>query len=226
MNCKTILPTNIDEVINALDLTGCERISDVREQIEKIKYFNNALKIDEEFLNLLKDEWGVDFWDEISEIEKRRLIDKSKFYYRKIGTVYAIKEVLKIFDIDTKLKEWFDYEGEPYHFKVILTPITIEYKFDEVMFKRIVNLIDSVKNIRSVLDGFEFELLLNEEIKVYSGVKYKAFISKNMNLDLKPTENLSFTQGAISNVSINSTLSLDLEPITNNTIQGAVIWRV
>jgi len=198
MSCKTILPTNLDEKINALDLVGCERLSEIKEAIKKIENFNNALKIDEEFLDLLKDEWGVDFWDEINELEKRKLIEKSKFYYRKIGTVWSIKEVLQIFDIDTKLKEWFEYDGKPYYFKVILTPLNTNYKFDEkIIFKRIVGLIDSVKNVRSVLEGFEFELVLEEEIKIFSGFTFKPKIAKDFVIDLKPNENLSFTQGAV-----------------------------
>jgi len=195
MSCKTILPINIDEKLNTLDLVGCKRLEDINEQIKKIDNFNNALKIDEKFLDLLKDEWGVDFWNEISELEKRKLIDKSKFYYKKIGTVYAIKEVLKIFDIDTKLKEWFDFNGEPYHFKVILTPLNTEYKFDEVMFKKIVSLIDSVKNIRSVLDGFEFELKGKIEIKEYCGVNTKASLNKEYRYKKIKEFNIMETQG-------------------------------
>ena len=211
MSCKTILPKNIDKKLNTLDLVGCKRLEDINEQIKQIENFNNALKIDEKFLDLLKDEWGVDFWNEISELEKRKLIDKSKFYYKKIGTVYAIKEVLKIFDIDTKLKEWFDFNGEPYHFKVILTPITTEYKFDEVMFKKIVSLIDSVKNIRSVLDGFEFELVLNEKIKVYSGISFHSKISKNIKKDLKPTEKISTNAANVCHISINKNIKKNLK---------------
>ena len=226
MSCKTILPTNLDDKINALDLVGCKRLSNIKKVIRKIENFNNALKIDEEFLDLLKDEWGVDFWDEISEIEKRKLIEKSKFYYKKIGTVWAIKEVLKIFEIDTKLKEWFEYDGNPYYFKIVLTPTTTAYKFDEKMLKRIVSLIDNVKNVRSVLEGFEFELVLEEEIKIFSGFNFKPKIAKDFVVDLEPVENLSCIQGAISNVSINSTLNLNLTSLNNNTIQGVVIWRV
>ena len=47
MSCKTILPANLDDVINSLDLLGCERLTEIKEQIKKIKNFNNALKIDE-----------------------------------------------------------------------------------------------------------------------------------------------------------------------------------
>lgn len=57
MSCKTILPRNIDEVINALDLVEGERIDDMREKLAKIEHFNDALKIDEEFLSLLVDEY-------------------------------------------------------------------------------------------------------------------------------------------------------------------------
>jgi len=224
MSCKTILPINIDEKLNTLDLVGCKRLEDINEQIKKIDNFNNALKIDEKFLDLLKDEWGVDFWNEISELEKRKLIDKSKFYYKKIGTVYAIKEVLKIFDIDTKLKEWFDFNGEPYHFKVILTPLNAEYKFDEVMFKKIVSLIDNVKNIRSVLDGFEFELKGKIEIKEYCGVNID--ISLNTSDTKIPLNNdFNLDTKGVSNVYLNNEIKLQTLSLKSN-IQGAVIWLV
>jgi len=184
MSCETLLPTNIDEKLNVLDLVGCERVEELKNAIEKVEKFNDPLTIDEEFLELLADEFEVQFWSPIVELEKRKLINASKAYYRKLGTVWAIKEVLKVLDIESRLAEWFDYEGEPYHFKVVLSPVNKEQTFDENEFKKIVGLIDSVKNVRSVLDGFEFELFFDEEIKVYSGFGVKPKIDKDVSLEL------------------------------------------
>ncbi len=252
MSCKSILPINIDRFINVLDLTGCERIKDIEKELKKIENFNDPLTIDESFLNLIADEYEVWFLSIFKSEELRKLTKLSQNFYSKLGTVYAVKEVLKIFDIKTQLKEWFEYKGDPYHFKIILTPTDIKYRFDKEMFNKIVGLIDRVKNVRSVLDGFEIDFSLKEEIKTYSIFTSNPVIDKEAKTDFSYKETihlsnsktyclsiakqlkknmifskvLSYLQGAISNVSFNSILNLDLKEISNNKIQGAITWRV
>jgi hypothetical protein len=94
MSCKTILPTNIDEVINALDLLGCERLTDIKEQIKKAENFNNPLKIDEEFLPLMVDEYEAGAFRDF-ESNLRELVRFAQQNYPKLGTVEAVKKVFE-----------------------------------------------------------------------------------------------------------------------------------
>ena len=252
MSCNTILPKNIDEAINALDLVGCERIGGVQEQIAKIEHFNDALEIDEAFLALMVDEYEAMFLSALQEFEKRKLVHFAQNFYPKLGTVYAVKEVLKVFEIETELKEWFDYEGDPYHFKVVLTPQTTAYSFDEAMFLRITSLIDRVKNVRSRLDGFEIALRVRGEVHLYGGYGARARIERDAHADVQPhiranvagaqtfqahiAKNAQYAksfqssthldQGKIVRTSIAKEAEIAMNISTPNKVQGAVLWRV
>jgi len=242
-----VFPNYISELLKAY----FEMSSEDRRKILDERYFDtNPLTCPVEYLPYLALEVGVNI-DGLNEDDARIAINEAINALNYKGTARSFKSSLKPYT-EARIKEWFEYEGEPYYFKAVLSPTNVDFSFNDENFKRIKNVINENKNVRSVLDGFEFDLTLKEELKTYGGFTFKAkinkdalldlkpsekitlneanifylSINKDLQKDLKPTENLTFTQGAISNVSISSTLSLDLEPTNNNTIQGAVIWRV
>jgi len=149
MSCKTILPTNIDKVINALDLVGCEGLSNIKEQIKKIKNFNNALQIDEEFLSLMVDEYQAGMFREF-EPDTRKLIYFAQRNYSKLGTLSAIKKVFEALDIEAEIKEWFETGKEPYIFDLDLS--LTDKKITPELVDKLKKLIKFTKNIRSRLD--------------------------------------------------------------------------
>ena len=40
--------------------------------------------------------------------------------HRYKGTKYALKEIFRTLNLTGDIEEWFDYGGQPYHFKVLL----------------------------------------------------------------------------------------------------------
>ena len=154
MSCKTILPTNIDKVINALDLALCERLSNIKEAIRKIENFNNALKIDEEFLRLIVDEYQAGMFREF-EPDTRKLIYFSQRYYPKLGTLSAVKKAFEALEIEAEIKEWFETGKEPFTFDLDLS--LTNKKITPELVDKLKKLIEFTKNIRSRLD----ELILS-----------------------------------------------------------------
>ena len=216
-----MLPDYINEYLKAY----FQMSSEDRRKILDEKYFDtDPLTCPKEYLPYLAIEVGVNI-DGLSESDARASIYEAISALNYKGTAKSFKSSLKPFT-DAKVKEWWEFEGEPYYFKALLSPNRLDFSFNEESYLKLKKIIEENKNVRSVFGGFEFEILLNEQIKTFSGFNFKPKIDKDFMVDLKPAENLSFTQGAVSNVSINSTLNLDLEPTTNNTIQGAVVWRV
>jgi len=164
MNCKTILPANIDKVINALDLLGCEKLSSIKEEVKKIKDFNNALQIDEEFLSLMVDEYQAGMFREFGP-NTRKLVYFAQRNYPKLGTLSAIKKVFEALDIEAEIKEWFETGKEPYIFDLdlSLTDKEITPEFVDKLKK----LIEFTKNIRSRLD----ELILAYKTSINLNLK-------------------------------------------------------
>ena len=74
-----------------------------------------------EVVNLLAAEMHVDFYDESLPLESRRAIVKNAYIYHFTkGTPFAVKQLIIDIFGQGELIEWFDYEGNPYHFRVAI----------------------------------------------------------------------------------------------------------
>ena len=101
---------------------------------------------------------------------KRQIIKNSLLHWRRMGTPYAVKKMLENFSKDAKVIEWFDSEfGEnaaPYFFKLQLK----ELRDLEDSGETIMRLIDAVKNVRSHLAAFDFDLSKDVIDKLFVGI--------------------------------------------------------
>ncbi|EGO3133826.1 phage tail protein I, partial [Campylobacter jejuni] len=69
---------------------------------------------------------------------------------------FAIKEALYAVFPTAVVKEWFEYNGKPYFFKVKVS--TTNVSFDERSLNALERLIKNFKNVRSVLETIEIEV--------------------------------------------------------------------
>ncbi|TQR29152.1 phage tail protein I [Campylobacter sp. MIT 99-7217] len=135
----------------AIDLSAKARFED----LNLASITNLALNCDKRLLPVLANAYDVSI-DGLEEKEARKLISKALLLDRYNGTAFAIKEALKtVFDTAT-LKEWFEYEGKPYHFKVKVT--SKDKPFNQRTFTQLDRLILEYKNVRSVLESITLEL--------------------------------------------------------------------
>ena len=71
--------------------------------------------------------------------------------HRKLGTKAAVETAISAVYPNTRVREWWEYGGEPYHFMIMLDA-TFE-NVDADKHQRVIDKIDCYKNLRSVLDG-------------------------------------------------------------------------
>jgi phage tail P2-like protein len=112
----------------------------------------------------LAGEINVDFYDQTLSLAKRRELVKNGYLYKyRKGTAYAVKQIVTDAFDQTTVKEWFDYDGEPFCFKITTeTNLPSESKIAEV-----VQAVNSVKNVRSKLECIE--ALKSSELNTYYG---------------------------------------------------------
>lgn len=106
-------------------------------------------------------QFHVDYYDKTADFSvKKALVKQSIKIHQKKGTPQAVQDLLKTaFPSETRLSEWFEYGGKPYHFK-ITTSAT-----NNVNMSKLLKALKTVKNERSYLDGiYLYDLLLNEAI--------------------------------------------------------------
>lgn len=121
----------------------------LRQLADKVIIASNVDSLAEDWLDELANDLHVDFYNSRLPIEqKRQLVKQSSLMHQRKGTPWAVEELVRIVFGVGHVEEWFEYGGEPYHFRVyssnhLATPE------DARKFKIA---LESVKNLRSVLD--------------------------------------------------------------------------
>lgn len=106
------------------------------------------------------------FWyDKMAPVEtKRALVKDGLKVWGKLGTVWAVENVISAYFGEGYVKEWFDYGGQPGRFRVYSSnPDVTNERLNE--FLRILNM---VKRASAHLDGIY--ITLTGEMKLAAGV--------------------------------------------------------
>jgi len=110
----------------------------------------------EEVLDWLAWQFHVEGYDLAKTVEeKRNLVKNAIELHRYKGTRYAVEKALSTLNLGGKVKEWFEYGGKPYRFKVDLGIKNKEITPE--LHQKLLELINKYKNERSWLE----EILLS-----------------------------------------------------------------
>lgn len=143
-----LLPSNSTDFERALSLTSA-RILDIDMDAIRRGSLSDECPID--LIPFLAWDRSVDVWrNGWTEEQKRAVVAGSVAYHKRKGTPFALELALSQLDFGTSLTEWFEYGGDPYHFRVTVTsqsrPLTLD---DYASMKAIIY---AAKNVRSQLD--------------------------------------------------------------------------
>lgn len=110
---------------------------------------------------------GYEGWLQTTNTAERRALIKTaiaKHYYK--GTPYSIRQAIEDMGYSAAIIEWFDYAGQPFHFKVEVTTNGVE--IDEPRGQIIEKLVSEYKNVRSVLDLLTFIVGVTSAVPIYN----------------------------------------------------------
>lgn len=97
---------------------------------------------------------------------KRQLIKDSNKMHQRLGTKWAVERIINTYFGDGYIKEWFEYEGDPGHFKVFSSnPSVTNENLQEFL-----SILDKVKRASSHLDGITISL--TGQMPLHAGVQY------------------------------------------------------
>lgn len=103
------------------------------------------------------------------EETKELLKEPIKTYFNE-GTFFSLNKALKALYSECEIKEWHEYGGAPYHFKLILE--ASKKGISETSLKKTTEMIEVYKNVRSVYDGSVIKL--TSSANIYAGVSLSA----------------------------------------------------
>lgn len=153
-----------NEDIQALSKLIAEKLNDITSNIDKNVIFADLDNADEETLDILAYDLNVLWYDYSYSLGVKRSIIKDCIkVYRKLGTPYAvIRSISNVFP-ESNLKEWFEYEGDPYTFKIEInaTGNGAPAELQRIALERI----RFYKNLRSHLEKITYLLESKAEIR-------------------------------------------------------------
>ena len=144
-----------DDSARALAEAAARALADRREELDAVRIYPNLEEMPEELLDILAYDFKVDWWDPgYTPEEKLDTLVNSWRVHRYLGTKYAVETAISSIYAETTVQEWFEYGGEPYHFKIL---VDARYEdADPVKHARVLERVNAYKNLRSVLDEVEY----------------------------------------------------------------------
>lgn len=143
-----------------------EELKAVHEQNDLIKLYVNLENLTDEILDELAWQFNIPEYDKQYSLDiKRSIIKDCLSIHHRRGTVSAVQEVAEKIFGNAEVTEWFEYGGEPFHFRVTTTNISS----DDEMIRRFRKAVTDTQNIRSFLEEVTVEAMNN--LQVYMGCK-------------------------------------------------------
>lgn len=176
-----LLPSSFDTVeIKALDNVVTFSLYLLQKYIDNANFTVNIDNVSEKIIDYLACEYRTPYYDEALDLKtKRNLVKSTMLTYQKIGTTNIIKEYLNTLNEETDVAEWYDYDGQPYNFKIFLN-ISENREVDEKLLTDIKNKIEKIKNVRSSLEAIEILNSSNYDKKLSCSIAAGVQIETNI----------------------------------------------
>ena len=185
-----------DKKMYALATVIADIFSDQVDEIRKLRIYSQIDNLPEPLLDILAYDFKVDWYGYDYDIDVKRAQLKDSFnVHRHLGTRGAVEKALSDIYPGTEVEEWFDYGGDPYHFRVLLdvTDQRVSISHDEI-----IRAIEMFKSRRSHLQ--DNNVIYRSRVRIVIGVTtgYVVYGAR-----LCGTYPVRATQGGISASDIN-----------------------
>lgn len=176
-----LLPSSFDTVeIKALNNVVTFSLFFLQKYIDNANFTVNIDNVSEKIIDYLACEYRTPYYDEALDLKtKRNLVKSTILTYQKIGTTNIIKEYLNTLNEEADVVEWYDYDGNPYNFKIFLN-ISDNKEVDEKLLTDIKNKIEKIKNVRSSLEAIEILNSSNYDKKLSCSIAAGVQIETNI----------------------------------------------
>lgn len=145
-----------DPTSQALCAALDRQVRAIADSLDQILLYARLDTLPEPVVDALAYHLHVDEYDGSYPLEaKRKLVESAIRVHRYRGTKYACEEVLRgIFGPGSRIEEWYEYGGEPYHYQVRTTNITATGEMEQQLRRAL----DVTQNVRSRLERIIVEM--------------------------------------------------------------------
>ena len=154
-NVLKIMPHSLkqDEFTVAMVEAFEIQMQELHEEFIELCDFINLVTENEKVIDMLAFERHVDFYENLSLAEKKNVVKDALKIHMKKGTKFALTQIFENLFLEGRIVEWFEYEGDPYHFKAEID--VTNTGISDVTISLLDRLIMVYKNNRSVLENLD-----------------------------------------------------------------------
>ena len=137
----------------------------INRQLRKVLTYSDEARVYDGFrecpevaLDMIANELKIPLYKDAYDIEtKRKMVANSFLYWCRMGTVYAMEQLCTDLFKDAKVTEWFDYEGEPGHFRIEVEG----FKVTQADVNKFIKDLRRIKRLSAHLDSLGIKMNLN-----------------------------------------------------------------
>lgn len=161
-----LMPQSIrnDPNISAAALALDAQLQQTTSMISALDIFGRVSGWTEEETDELAWQYNPPYYDPDLPLEQRRLLVQNAIsFHRHKGTPGAVEDLIAILFGEGAVEEWWQYGGDPYHFRVITNNADITTTRAQEFYAAV----DAVKRLSTVLDSVT--ITQAEELPLYFG---------------------------------------------------------
>lgn len=159
-----------DTSTKALAEATAEVLTHRLEEIDRLRIISNIDGLEEALLAILARDFKVDWWDPSYTLEeKRQTVKGSWLVHKTLGTKAAVEMAVSAIYPNTQVVEWFEYGGEPYHFRLRIN--LANDSGDITKQRRVFQRLNFYKSLRSHVDEVKY-FLKPEKVWAYAGAAF------------------------------------------------------
>ena len=144
-----------DKSMLALGQLIAEELHITAHETKKNIIYANIEELSETWLDVLAYDLHVDWYDYDYLIEAKRVIIRDSIrVHQKLGTTGATERALGGLHPQSEIEEWYDYNGRPFHFRIVLDTTNSRVAVD---YDEIVSTVDIYKRLTAHLDGLYYQ---------------------------------------------------------------------
>lgn len=142
-----------------------EIIPDLSESSKLLSTWDHIDELGEDELDALAWELNILWYDKGANLDtKRELVKNSDLVYMKLGTKWAVENVIQTYFGDGYIREWYEYNGTPGYFRIYSTNPTLTNE----RLTEFLNILEKVKRHSAKLEGVY--ITLTGEMNLAAGV--------------------------------------------------------
>lgn len=142
-------------------------IPELHSSVARLSTWNHIDELSEDELDDLAWELNILWYDAAASLSiKREVVKNSDQIYRHLGTKWAVENVVSTYFGNGHVSEWWEYDGEPGHFRVNSSNPSLNNE----RFEEFIRLLNKVKRASAKLDSVVISL--SGELPLYVGVAF------------------------------------------------------